>query len=147
MEKRILPNEILLSSASDLLAEGHDVELMVKGLSMRPYLESDRDSVILRKRANVETGDIVLAEIAPGHYVLHRVWSVDDDTVTLMGDGNCAGREVCRREDVKGTVEFILKASGRRVIPGKGRVWRAFLPVRRYILFIHRIYRKIFHIL
>ena len=142
MEKRIIPNEILLNSASELLAEGRDVEIMVKGYSMRPYLESEQDSVLLRKRDTVEVGDVVLAEIAPGHYVLHRVWSIEGDKVTLMGDGNCVGKERCLTRNVKGTVELFLKADGRKVKPGKGKVWRAFLPVRKYIFHFHGLYRR-----
>lgn len=143
METRVLPNDILLSSAEELLAEGHDVELLAKGFSMRPYLESEKDSVLLRKLDDVQVGDVILARIAPKSYVLHRVWSVEGDDVTLMGDGNIKGKEHCRKKNVLGTVILFLKSDGRKIKPGKGRIWRMFLPVRRYILFAHRCYRKI----
>lgn len=144
METRILPNDLLLSSAEELLAEGRDVELLAKGFSMRPYLESEKDSVMLRKLEKVEVGDVVLARIAPKTYVLHRVWAIDGERITLMGDGNIRGTEHCTDKDILGTVILFLKKDGREIKPGKGRVWRAFLPVRRYILFAHRCYRKIF---
>lgn len=144
METRVLPNDILLSSAEELLREGRDVELLAKGFSMRPYLESEKDSVLLRKLDDVHVGDIILARIAPKTYVLHRVWDVKGEEITLMGDGNIRGKETCQKKDVLGTVVLILKADGREIVPGKGKVWRKFLPVRRYILFIHRCFRKIF---
>lgn len=144
METKILPNDILLSSAEELLAEGRDVELMAKGFSMRPYLESEKDSVLLRKVDGIAVGDVILARIAPKSYVLHRVWAIDGDNVTLMGDGNIRGKEHCKKKDVIGTVILFLKADGRKIKPGKGKVWRAFLPVRRYILFAHRCYCKLF---
>lgn len=147
MEKRIIPNDILLTSAEELLAEGHDVEMLVKGNSMRPYLENEKDSVLLRKMDSVAVGDVILARIAPKTYVMHRVWSIDGNRITLMGDGNLRGREFCRKEDVIGTVICFLKADGRKITPGKGKVWRALLPFRRYILYAHKCYKKIKDIL
>jgi len=143
MEKRIIPNDILLSSAEELLAEGRDVELMVKGYSMRPYLETEKDSVLLRKLDTIAVGDVVLARVAPKTYVLHRIWAIEDDKVTLMGDGNLQGKEYCTRNDILGTVILFLKADGRKIKPGKAKIWRAFLPVRRYILYTHKCYRKL----
>ena len=142
-EKRIVPNEILLAAAGELLEEGKDVTLLVKGNSMLPYLHNEEDSICIRKMPSVAVGDIVLAQIAPGHYVVHRIFALDGEAVTLMGDGNIRGTESCTKADILGTVVSFIRPSGRTVIPGKGRIWRAFLPVRRYILFIHRKLKKI----
>ena len=142
MEKRILPNEILLAEAGALLAEGRDVELLVKGNSMLPFLHDEQDSVRLRKLETVENGDIVLALIAPGRYVLHRVRAIEGDTLTLMGDGNIRGTENCIRANVLGTVIEFIRPDGTRRKPGKGRCWAALRPIRRYLLFIYRRLRK-----
>lgn len=138
MEKRILPNETLLSSAGELLAEGRDVTLMVKGNSMLPFLHSEKDSVVLHKKDSVSVGDMILARIAPEHYVLHRVWSVENGKITLMGDGNLRGTEHCTPDNVLGTVTKILYGNGKTAVPGKGKLWRMLLPVRRYLLAIYR---------
>ena len=61
---------------------------------MLPFIVGDRDSVRLRKEP-VAVGDAVLAEIAPGRYVLHRIISLVKDRVVLMGDGNLSGVETC----------------------------------------------------
>ena len=142
MEKRVLPNEILLAEAGALLAEGRDVELTVKGNSMLPFLVNERDSVVLRKLPQVEKGDVVLAEITRGHYVLHRVRAVDGERLTLMGDGNVRGTESCTRADVLGTAVAFIRPDGKRRKPGKARLWRALRPIRRYLLFIYRRIRK-----
>ncbi|MBO4570953.1 MAG: S24/S26 family peptidase [Bacteroidales bacterium] len=142
MEKRTIPNDILLGEVTTLLAEGQEVVLLTKGGSMMPFLRSEKDSVALRKRDDVEVGDIVLAHLGEGRYVLHRIISVDGDRLTLMGDGNLKGTENCRKEDVSGTVVRIIKDSGREFVPGKGRFWRFLKPVRRWILGVYRrIYR------
>ena len=137
-EKRVLPNEILLGQVTSLLAEGQEVVLLTKGGSMMPFLRSERDSVALRKLEKVEVGDIVLAHLGGGRYVLHRIIAIDGDNVTLMGDGNIKGTESCLKSDISGTVVRILKASGKEYVPGKGRWWRALKPFRRYILGVYR---------
>ena len=138
METLEIPNAILLAEVSDCIAGGHEVVIRTKGSSMLPFIRGDRDSVLLYRKETVEVGDIVLAEISPGCYVLHRVFAVDGDRLTLMGDGNLRGRESCRICDVKGTVKEIIHPDGSRTVPGKGRFWRRLLPFRRIILGIYR---------
>ena len=138
MEKRILPNEILLAEAGALLAEGRDVELSVKGNSMLPFLRNECDSVQLRKLPQMEKGDVVLAQIAPGRYVLHRVRAIEGERLTLMGDGNIRGTEACTTADVLGTAIAYIRPGGKRRKPGKARLWQWLRPVRRYLLFIYR---------
>jgi Peptidase S24-like. len=138
MEKRILPNDILLAEAGALLAEGRDVELLVKGNSMLPFLHDERDSVRLRKLDTVAKGDIVLAQISPGNYVLHRVRAVDGEKLTLMGDGNVRGTERCTRADVLGTAVEFIRPDGTRRKPGRGRCWAVLRPIRRYLLYLYR---------
>lgn len=138
MEKRVIPNDILLSAAGDLLAEGRDVTLLAKGNSMLPFLRSEKDSVTLHRRESVAVGDIVLAHLGGGRYVLHRVFEIEGDKVTLMGDGNLRGTEQCLSGDVLGTVKCFVRPDGTCVEPGDGHIWRRLLPIRRYLLFIYR---------
>ena len=137
-EKRVIPNEILLGEVTSLLTEGQEVVLLTKGGSMMPFLRSEKDRVALRKKDGVEVGDIVLAHLGGGRYVLHRIIALDGENVTLMGDGNLKGTESCLKSDISGTVVRILKASGKEYVPGKGRWWRALKPFRRYILGVYR---------
>jgi len=141
MKKMIVPNEILLAEADDLLSRGIEVVLMTKGNSMLPFIRGEKDSVNLKKFDTVEVGDIVLAQIMPQRYVLHRVISIEGDRLTLMGDGNLVGKESCRLSDVLGTVQEIIRPNGTVKKVTKGTVWRKLLPVRRYILWL---YRKLF---
>ena len=48
------------------------------------------------------------------HYVIHRIVSIDDNRVILMGDGNLVLREHCDRGDVCAKVLQVLKPSGTR---------------------------------
>ena len=138
MKKMIVPNEILLAEADDLLSKGIEVVLMTKGNSMLPFIRGEKDSVNLKRFGAVEVGDIVLARIAPQRYVLHRIFAIDGDAVTLMGDGNLVGTESCRLGDILGTVTEIIRPNGSKKKVTKGSLWRKLLPVRRYLLWVYR---------
>lgn len=128
-----LPNEILIGEVGELLARGKEVVLMTKGWSMNPFIIGERDSVLLKKTGKLEPGDIVLAEVYPQKYVLHRVIAIEGDSITLMGDGNIAGKEHCKKDNILGTVQKIIHPNGKEVIPGKAAVWRKMGPLARRI--------------
>ena len=142
-EKKEIPNAVLLGMARDMIREGHTATISVKGYSMRPFLEHQRDRVILDAPDVLQVGDAVLAEISPDHYVLHRIIDFDGDDVILMGDGNLQGTEICKRWDVAGVVTHYLRP-GRTILASdpvlkhRIRLWRRLLPIRRYLLFIYK---------
>ena len=136
MDKKTVPNGVLLEEAATLLGEGREVVLSPRGQSMLPFIREGRDAVVLKLLDDVQVGDIVLARL-PGRYVLHRVFGVEDGRLTLMGDGNVGIREYCGKEDILGTVVAIQRGE-KTIIPGKATLWRVLLPLRRYILAIYR---------
>lgn len=138
MTEIILPDEVMMESFDAFLAEGREVRFTPKGVSMRPFIEGGRDSVILRKNDVVEVGDIVLAKLKDGHFVLHRVIAKSGDNLTLMGDGNLQGKESAKVCDVLGTAVGIVKPNGKIVKPKKGRLWLKVLPFRKCLLWIYR---------
>lgn len=137
MDKRVIPNDILIPEIASLLDEGREVSFRPEGNSMLPFFRGGKDTVVLRKQPQVKVGDIVLAPYK-GRYVLHRIIKADGDRLTLMGDGNLSGTEHCRAADVIGTVVYIEKEGKGRKAPGSGRLWRALLPFRRILLGIYR---------
>ncbi len=145
MDRKItIPNEVLIEEVADRLNAGQEVILLTRGYSMMPFLHNEKDSVLLYKK-EPEVDDIALARLHISRdgkkevmYVLHRVISIDGEVVTMMGDGNIRGQERCRKEDVLGCVKEIIRPDGSHEIPGKGRLWRRLLPIRRYLLFIYR---------
>ena len=143
--KRIIPNSIMLGEVSRMLLEGHSVVINTKGGSMSPFIRGERDSVELLLEPKVEVGDIVLAQIAPGHYVLHRVHALDGERVTLKGDGNLDATESCTLSDICGTAVAILRRGTRRLdctAPCRKRRFRRWVAaprlVRRIVLGIYR---------
>ena len=136
-----IANAQLLPEVVKLLDEGHTVTLPLRGYSMRPFLENGRDKALLAKPDGVKLYDPVLAEIQPGHFVLHRVVGIDGDHVTLLGDGNLAP-EHCRLCDIKGTAIGFYRKNNDTLDSINDRKWRIYswwwtrlLPLRRYLLF------------
>lgn len=139
-----LHNAEFLPEVVSLLEQGHTVTLPLRGISMRPFLEDGRDKALLVKAERPEVDDAVLAEISPQTYVLHRVWAIDGDAVTLLGDGNLSP-EHCRLSDVKGVVVAFYRKGRTQADRTDGRkwlayswLWRRLRPVRRYLLAIYR---------
>ena len=137
-----LPNDAWLGEVSQMLREGKPYAIYVKGYSMRPFIEHTRDRVFLEKRDNYNVGDAVLAQIEPGHYVLHRIIEKQGEKLTLQGDGNLRAVETCRMQDVSGVVTQYIRPH--RTIPSDDpklvsriRLWRRLRPMRRFLLFIY----------
>ena len=145
MQRLSIPNEVLLPEVEKLLSLGTCVTLRTKGNSMLPFIVGDRDCVTLEPTDNFTPGDIVLAHLRKkDQYVLHRILSIKDGLVTLMGDGNLYGREYCQVTDICGKVRTILRKGKITIDPNnkterrKAAIWLKLLPVRRYLLAIYR---------
>ena len=140
-----LDNAEFLPCVCELINEGHTVSIRAKGNSMRPFVESDRDVAVLAHSDGYKTGDVVLAEIAKGRFVLHRIDRIDGRDVTLRGDGNVAGTESCTLDDLRAiTVQFIRNGRTWNLQTSKvwkvySRLWVGLLPVRRYLLALYRL--------
>ncbi|MBR5690122.1 MAG: S24/S26 family peptidase [Prevotella sp.] len=147
-----LSNAEFLPEIVKLMDEGHTVTLRLRGFSMRPFLEDNRDKALMTKATNPKVGDPVLAEIEPKHFVLHRIVQIDGDKVTLRGDGNL-GNEYCTLGDVKGAVIGFYRKGRTTLDRTDGWKWRTYsffwtrlYPIRRYLLaFYRRIWLKVFN--
>ena len=116
----------------------------LKGRSMRPFLESDRDKALLAPIGEVKVGDPVLAENFPGHFVLHRIVKLEGDDVTLMGDGNLT-YEYCKLKDLRASVIGFYRKGNKKLDRTDGMKWKTYSwiwmhlrPIRRYLLAFYR---------
>ena len=110
-----LNNNIFFAEVEELLAEGKQVTILVRGNSMRPLLRDGRDKVVLRKAndEDIKKGAVMLF-CYRGSHVMHRVTKIEGDVVIL---------EVATRKDIVAIVEAIVRPSGRR-IECSSRRWR-----------------------
>ena len=119
-----LKNDIFFAEVEELLDEGRQVTILVRGNSMRPLLRDGRDKVILR-RANdedIRKGAVMLFRHR-GSYVMHRVTKIEGDVVVFEGDGNYKMQEIALRKDIIAVMEAVVRPSGRR-IECSSRRWR-----------------------
>lgn len=144
MKELHLANAQILPVVISLLDEGHTVTLRLRGQSMRPFLEDNRDDALLTKAQPPRRGDVVLALLPTGQYVLHRIIRVDGEDITLMGDGNL-NTEQCKSSDIKGLALGFYRKSSKRLDSTSGRKWKVYSclwtrlkPLRRYLLYIYR---------
>lgn len=83
-----IDNEGFFASMKPYLLRGYEVSMVPKGRSMLPTIQDNTDIVTLRAKDKVKVGDVVLAEIDTGHYVMHRIVEIRGQEVTLKGDHN-----------------------------------------------------------
>ena len=138
-----IANEILIPELARLLREEKEVRFTPSGVSMRPFIEGDKDSVVLAAYSREpRCGDIILAQVhgAGGRqtYVLHRLVRIEGESYILMGDGNLMGEESCSREEIIGHVIAIETPSGHRKPLTRGRLWYVLRPLRKWLLKIYR---------
>lgn len=143
--KMKMANSILIPEVIKMIDDGHSVTLPLKGYSMRPFLEDGRDKALLVKPAKeLEVGDVVLAEIAPLHFVLHRIIDITEKGIVLRGDGNLAN-EYCSESNVKALATAFYRKGRKTADSTDGKKWKIYswwwmrlYPIRRYLLFIYR---------
>lgn len=118
--RRGAPTALALAMAAFALT--HRV-MLVGGGSMAPALEAG-DLAIVRRGAQVRTGDVVLFSRGGYGRVLHRVIALHvDGTVATRGDANpTADREPVPRSDVEGRVVGVVSVAraGRSVSSAVG---------------------------
>ena len=120
------------------------VTFIVRGFSMRPFLEDGRDKVVLSPPREPKIGDVVLAEISEKRYALHRVIKVENGIYTMRGDGNPLWMtEQFTQDKIIGIADgFIRKGKEVSTDSRKWKLysatWNALKPLRRILLAIYR---------
>jgi hypothetical protein len=134
MERKIrtISNREIFAIARDTLLEGSTVRIAVNGESMLPFFRSG-STILLRpvREEDIRKYNVVMADA--GHaFVVHRIVKIDDDKITLLGDGNIYGTESVSRDKIYGVVD----CSALHLFFAK--IWLWLRPVRRFPLAIFR---------
>ena len=134
MERKIrtISNREIFAIARDTLLEGSTVRIAVNGESMLPFFRSG-STILLRPvhEEDIRKYNVVMADA--GHaFVVHRIVKVDDNKITLLGDGNIYGTESVSRDKIYGVVD----CSAIHLFFAK--IWLWLRPVRRFPLAIFR---------
>lgn len=140
-----IPNELLLPQICELVQQGHNVTIRVRGNSMNPFFVDRRDEVILSPftKEDIRVGAVVLAVDERERFVLHRIIRIEGDDIVLMGDGNWKGVEHSSPERIKGKVTGAVRNGKLMKCHGFGWelmswAWSVLRPLRRWLLAIWR---------
>ncbi len=147
-ECKVIAPEILLEEYRQLLAEepkAENLPLLVSGSSMVPFLVGGRDRVFLsRLERPARRGDILLYRRDNGAYVLHRVYSAQENSLTMVGDAQQQLEPGIQPAQIIALVTG-AERKGKLQKPGAfwweffARFWIRVVPLRR---FLHGIYSK-----
>lgn len=118
-----ISNEIFFAEVERLIGEGEDVTIAIKGHSMRPWLRSEKEKVVLQpyNAGGIEIGQIALFRYK-GSHVLHRVIEIEGERVTFAGDGNINCYETASLSDIVAVAKSIITPKG-RIIDCQSREW------------------------
>ena len=146
MTKTIFKDKaVMMEEIRILISEGKTVSLTVKGNSMNPFMVHLRDQITLGpwKDEDLRKGTVALVKDNRGNYLIHRIIRRDENTVTLLGDGNIGMTETATLDNVIG-IMYSIERKGRTWKPDD-RLWRLYswfwssiTPLRRWPLGLWR---------
>ena len=137
---KVLPPEILMDKLIGLLEETESVPLVISGGSMVPFLVHGRDSVYLSKvTAPLKRGDMILYRRDNGRYILHRIWRIEKESYTMVGDAQTVLEPGIRPDQVLARVTAVRR-KGKLLRSGSfwweffEKVWIRIVPLRRALM-------------
>lgn len=94
-----------------LLEAGNAVQIYPQGYSMYPLLLPGRDQAIVSaaKCHHLRRGDVVLYRRDHSILVLHRIWSIKQDGLYLVGDNQVEVEGPIRLDQVKGKMVAVVR--------------------------------------
>ena len=124
--QRVMQPEILLEEYRQLLNDENitALPLVISGNSMSPFLVHGRDTVYLsRLDRPAKRGDVLLYKRDSGAYILHRVYKVEKDSYTMVGDAQTQLEQGIRQDQI---IAIMTSALRKGKLQKKGSFWWEF---------------------
>ena len=124
--QRVMQPEILLEEYRHLLEDENitALPLVISGNSMSPFLVHGRDTVYLsRLDRPAKRGDVLLYKRESGAYILHRVYKVEKDSYTMVGDAQTQLEQGIRQDQI---IAIMTSALRKGKLQKKGSFWWEF---------------------
>lgn len=150
MEILSISSKELVPLIKETLSEGNELNLLVTGTSMNPFIGDNRDRVLLTSVSNIgiNKGEIVFIQRNNQEYVLHRVLKILPNEKFLMNGDSQTWCEVVRNDQVFACVKTIYR-KGRAIEHDNifyiilTRLWMLLLPLRPLIFKLWKIFNNI----
>ena len=145
----------------DELSAGRSVISFTSGVSMEPLLHDKRKKnathvLIVPITGICQVGDMPLALLPDGRYILHRIIRIDkkqDKVIYVTRGDNCVGCEYVPQQAVYGVVREIYYKNNKTVkVTDKKyqryvKVWMRLYPIRKCFMrckgLLVRVYRRL----
>ena len=136
----IVRNEYFFSHILSEINAGHRVIIPSKGNSMLPFIRPTTDEIELSPldERSIQTGNVVLAKTNASNYVIHRIENIEDNLITLRGDGNLTAREYCKKNNILAEVTAVIRI--KRRINKNDFNWRLY----KRLWFSNPIFRRLY---
>ena len=147
---KVLEPEQLMPQLLEMLEVTEPVPLVISGSSMTPFLAHGRDTVYLSKvRKPLQRGDMVLYRRGSGNYILHRVFRVEDDSYTMVGDAQIWLESGIRPDQILALVTAVRR---KEKLLQKGsfwwdffeKIWIRMVPIRPAAMRLYGWLKKLF---
>ena len=148
---RIFSPDVLLEEYRELLKdEGVEaLPLVISGNSMSPFLIHGRDTIYLsRLTCPVKRGDVLLYQRDSGAYILHRVYKIEGDSFTMVGDAQTELEPGIRPEQVIAIMSS-AERKGKKQAPGSfwweffEKVWIRMVPLRPIVRKVYTVVSRL----
>lgn len=124
----------------DILKTGKDVNMLVTGSSMAPFLCHQRDTIIISKPNNIFfKGQLVFYQRENGQYVMHRIHHIKNDEFYMIGDNQTEIEGPLKKEQIFGVVNKVIR-KGKVLKKGDfwweffEHVWIRMIPLRKIMI-------------
>jgi len=121
--------------------------LNIYGNSMLPYLREGEKVFVCKYSPEELTPGVIIAFRCKGRNIVHRIVGEENGRFITQGDANLKPEKVLP-SNILGVVKLIerkdkiLETTDNRTAKLYWQCWRRLTPVRRYLLWAYRIYRK-----
>lgn len=135
-----IPNKIFFAEVQSQIRQGKKVKIRVRGNSMLPFIRNNDEALLVPPAPEkIRRGIPVVAMTDELGIVLHRIYRIEGNRITLLGDGNVNQFEHTSPERIiarvshyyRGKHTFRTDSLGMRIA---GHLWMAAHPWRRKVL-------------
>lgn len=135
---KLVDTQEYMEMIQSLLAEGQEVSMVVTGNSMRPFLKHGRDKIcMIRPDRKLRKGDMVFYRRENGQYVMHRILKCEDQSYTMLGDGQIIPEHGISPEQIFARI-IKVQVQGKWIGPETFR-WRFFESIWIHFSWIRKL--------
>lgn len=135
-----IPNQLFFAEVQAQIRQGKKVKIRVRGNSMLPFIRNNDEAILIPPTPeHIKKGTPVVAQTDELGIVLHRIYHIEGNRITLLGDGNVNQFEHTSPDRIIATVSHYYRGKHTLKLDSWymyliGRLWMAAHPWRRKVL-------------